>query len=148
LVVLDEAVSALDVSVQTQVMNLLLDLQENFGLSYLFISHSMSSVKYLADRVMVMYLGRVVESAPAEEFFKSPAHPYSKALLSAVPVPRVGVKREQIALSGDVPSPFNVPSGCVFRTRCPIAQDICISEIPLIQSIGKGRTVACHFPQI
>lgn len=148
LIVLDEAVSALDISVQTQVMNLLLDLQQRIGLSYLFISHSMASVRYLADRVVVMYLGRDVESAPAEEFFNLPAHPYSQALLSAVPSPRVGVKREQIILSGDVPSPFNVPSGCVFRTRCPRAQSICSAVIPERKEIAPSRVVACHFPLI
>lgn len=148
LIVLDEAVSALDISVQTQVMNLLLDLQERIGLSYLFISHSMASVRYLADRVVVMYLGRDVETAPADEFFNSPAHPYSQALLSAVPIPRVGEKRERIILSGDVPSPFNVPSGCVFRTRCPRVQSICSTEIPQRREIAPARVVACHFPLI
>lgn len=148
LIVLDEAVSALDISVQTQVLNLLLDLQQRLGVSYLFISHSMATVKYLADRVVVMYLGRDVESAPAADFFESPAHPYSNALLSAVPSPRVGEKRERIILSGDVPSPFNVPSGCVFRTRCPRAQPICSTVVPERRQIAPGRTVACHFPLI
>ena len=108
----------------------------------------MATVKYLADRVVVMYLGRDVESAPAADFFESPAHPYSNALLSAVPSPRVGEKRERIILSGDVPSPFNVPSGCVFRTRCPRAQPICSTVVPERRQIAPGRTVACHFPLI
>lgn len=146
LIVLDEAVSALDISVQTQIMNLLLDLQQSIGLSYLFISHSMATVRYLADRVVVMYLGRDVETAPADEFFSSPVHPYSQALLSAVPSPRVGIKRKQIILSGDVPSPFNVPSGCVFRTRCPRAQSLCSTVVPERTEITPGRIVSCHFP--
>ena len=146
LIVLDEAIASLDVSVQTQIMNLLLDLQEKLGISYLFISHSMSSVKYLADRVVVMYLGRVVESAPADEFFKKPRHPYSKALLSAVPIPSVKAKYKPELIKGDVPSPFNVPTGCVFRTRCSKAQDICSKVVPENQSIGSKAFVACHFP--
>lgn len=146
LIVLDEAVASLDVSVQTQIMNLLLDLQEELGVSYLFISHSMSSVKYLADRIVVMYLGKIMESAPAEEFFKKPRHPYSAALLSAVPSPSVKLKNNPILLAGDVPSPFNIPSGCVFRTRCPKAQEICSQLIPENKDVGKDSQVACHFP--
>lgn len=146
LIVLDEAIASLDVSVQTQIMNLLLDLQEKLGISYLFISHSMSSVKYLADRIVVMYLGRVVESAPADDFFKKPKHPYSQALLSAVPSPSVKVKSQPILLTGDVPSPFNVPSGCVFRTRCPKAQEICGQVVPENREIRPGTFVSCHFP--
>ena len=146
LIVLDEAIASLDVSVQTQVMNLLLDLQEKLCVSYLFISHNMSSVKYLADRIVVMYLGRVVETAPADEFFKSPRHPYSQALLSAVPSPSVKVKNQPILLTGDIPSPFNVPSGCVFRTRCPKAQEICSQVIPESKQVTPGTFVSCHFP--
>jgi oligopeptide/dipeptide ABC transporter ATP-binding protein len=146
LIVLDEAIASLDVSVQTQIMNLLLDFQEKLGISYLFISHSMSSVRYLADRVVVMYLGRVVESALADDFFNKPHHPYSRALLSAVPVPSVKAKYKPELIKGDVPSPFNVPTGCVFRTRCSKAQDICSKVVPENQSIGKKAFVACHFP--
>jgi len=146
LIVLDEAVSALDVSVQTQVMNLLRDLQQQLGVSYLFISHSMAAVKYVADRVVVMYLGRDVESARADDFFAAPAHPYSHALLSAVPSPNIDQKRDRIILSGDVPSPFNVPSGCVFRTRCPRSQAVCSEVVPEKRIIAGGWHVACHFP--
>ncbi|MDR6866230.1 peptide/nickel transport system ATP-binding protein [Microbacterium resistens] len=148
LIVLDEAVSALDVSVQVQVMNLLHDLQERLGIAYLFISHSMSAVRYLSDRVVVMYMGRTVESAPATEFFAAQAHPYSQALLSAVPSPTIGDRRERIVLSGDVPSPFARPSGCVFRTRCPRAEARCAEEVPVPRDIAPGRVVSCHFPTI
>ena len=148
LVVCDEAVSALDVSVQTQVLNLLRELQSTLGVSYLFISHGMAAVRYVADRVVVMYLGRSVESAPAEQFFAAPAHPYSDALLSAVPSPTVPAKRERIVLAGDVPSPFDPPKGCVFHTRCPKAQPRCSIEEPLPVEITPGRQVACHYPLI
>jgi oligopeptide/dipeptide ABC transporter ATP-binding protein len=146
LVVCDEAVSALDVSVQTQVLNLLRELQDNFGVSYLFISHGMAAVRYIADRVVVMYLGRSVESAPAEEFFASPAHPYSAALMSAVPSPTIPPKRERIVLAGDVPSPFDPPHGCVFHTRCPHARPRCAEEEPAPVELSSGRQVACHYP--
>jgi len=149
LIVLDEAVSALDVSVQTQVMNLLRDLQQELGVSYVFISHSMAAVRYLADRVVVMYLGRDVESALADDFFTAPAHPYSQALLSAVPSPSRREARERIVLKGDVPSPYKVPSGCVFHTRCPLAQEICAHEVPERRPLSSGRRmVACHFPLV
>lgn len=148
LVVCDEAVSALDVSVQTQVLNLLRDLQDRLGVSYLFISHGMAAVRYVADRVVVMYLGQDVESAPASEFFAGPAHPYSAALLSAVPSPTVKNRRERIVLQGDVPSPFDPPSGCVFHTRCPFAQPICAEQAPPPTELSPGRRVSCHFPLI
>lgn len=148
LIVCDEAVSALDVSVQTQVLNLLRELQARLGVSYLFISHGMAAVRYVADRVVVMYLGKNVESARAEEFFAAPAHPYSAALLSAVPSPTVPPKRERIVLAGDVPSPFDPPSGCVFRTRCPRAQARCAEEEPAPTTLGPGRQVACHYPLV
>ena len=148
LVVCDEAVSALDVSVQTQVLNLLRELQAGLGVSYLFIAHGMAAVRYVADRVVVMYLGRSVESAPAEEFFAAPAHPYSAALLSAVPSPTVPAERERIVLAGDPPSPFDPPGGCVFHTRCPRAQPRCAVEEPVATDLGPGRQVACHFPLI
>jgi peptide/nickel transport system ATP-binding protein len=146
LVVCDEAVSALDVSVQTQVLNLLRELQDTFGVSYLFISHGMAAVRYLADRVVVMYLGRSVESAPAEEFFAAPAHPYSAALMSAVPSPTIPPKRERIVLAGDVPNPFDPPHGCVFHTRCPHARPRCAEEEPAPVELSSGRQVACHYP--
>lgn len=148
LVVCDEAVSALDASVQTQVLNLLFDIQERTGVSYLFISHNMAAVRYVAHRIVVMYLGRDVESAPSEEFFAAPAHPYSAALLSAVPRATTEPTRERITLTGEVPSPFSPPSGCVFRTRCPRAQAICTQATPPRTEIGQGRSVSCHFPLI
>ena len=146
LVVCDEAVSALDVSVQTQVLNLLRDIQERSGVSYLFISHGLAAVRYVANRVVVMYLGQDVESAPATEFFAAPAHPYSQALLSAVPSPTIGEKRQRIVLKGDVPSPFHPPTGCVFHTRCPYAQPICAEQAPPSTQLGSQRRVSCHFP--
>lgn len=148
LIVLDEAVSALDVSVQVQVMNLLLDLQQQMGVSYLFISHNMSAVRYLADRVVVMYMGRSVESAPADQFFALQAHPYSEALLSAIPSPEIGQRRERIILTGDIPNPFDLPSGCVFRMRCPRAQERCAAEAPVSREVAPGHFAACHFPTI
>jgi len=146
LIVLDEVVSALDVSVQMQVLNLLRDLQERLGLSYLFISHDMAVVSYLADRILVMYLGSVVESAPLGEFVDSPAHPYSQALLSSVPTAVGERARERIVLSGDVPSPLAPPPGCPFQPRCPRRQDICAEVVPTPVQIGPNRSVACHFP--
>jgi oligopeptide/dipeptide ABC transporter ATP-binding protein len=146
LVVCDEAVSALDVSVQTQVLNLLRELQQDLGVSYLFISHGMAAVRYVADRVVVMYLGRAVESAPVEELFTAPAHPYSAALLSAVPSPTVPQRRQRIILAGEVPSPFDPPRGCVFHTRCPYAQPRCVEEEPTPVEFASGRQVACHYP--
>jgi peptide/nickel transport system ATP-binding protein len=149
LIVADEPVSALDVSIQAQVVNLLDDLQKELGLSYLFVAHDLSVVQHISDRVVVMYLGKVMEMAPTAELFKNPRHPYTKALLSAVPVadPKIGRTRERIILQGDLPSPVNPPAGCVFNTRCWKAQDICRTEIPETTQISPLQTLACHFPE-
>jgi peptide/nickel transport system ATP-binding protein len=142
-IVADEAVSALDVSVQAQVMNLLLDLQDDLGLTMLFIAHDLAVVDHLCDEVVVMYLGRVMEAGPTDAVIGAPAHPYTRALMSAVPVPDPTATRGRIVLTGDVPSPLDAPSGCVFRTRCPHALPDCAVVVPVARSVGKGHTVAC-----
>lgn len=144
LVICDEPVSALDVSVQSQIINLLLDMQEERGLTYLFISHDMSVIRYIADRVGVMYLGHLVEEAPVDELFSHPAHPYTQVLLSAVPSDDPHVKKERTILEGDLPSPIDPPSGCVFCTRCPYAKEVCRTKVPEVSYINDGHRVYCH----
>ncbi|MCP4004455.1 MAG: dipeptide ABC transporter ATP-binding protein [bacterium] len=143
LIVADEPVSSLDVSIQAQILNLLLELQERFGITYLFISHDLRVVQHLSDRVAVMYLGRIVELAPSEGLYESPQHPYTEALLSAVPMADPSMRRERIILSGDVPSPISPPPGCPFHPRCPKAVERCTSEVPKLQEVAPGRLSAC-----
>jgi oligopeptide/dipeptide ABC transporter ATP-binding protein len=144
LIVADEPVSSLDVSIQAQILNLMLELQERFGIAYLFISHDLRVVRHLADRVYVMYLGRIVETAASAELYAAPQHPYTEALLSAVPFPDPTRRRERIVLEGDVPSPIAPPSGCPFHPRCPKAVEICAQEAPALRSVAQDHASACH----
>ncbi|QXM06509.1 ABC transporter ATP-binding protein [Crassaminicella indica] len=145
-IICDEPISALDVSIQAQVVNMLGDLQEELGLTYLFIAHDLSMVRYISDRIGVMYLGKLVEIADSDEIFENPAHPYTKALLSAIPIPDPDISKEKhrILLKGDVPSPLNPPSGCRFCTRCPHAMKKCAENEPIMKDIGGGHMAACH----
>jgi peptide/nickel transport system ATP-binding protein len=147
IIICDEPVSALDVSVRAQVINLLQDLQEHTGVSYLFISHDLSVVEHIADRLIVMYLGRIVESGPGSDTWQQPAHPYTAALLSAAPVadPKLARHRSRTVLQGELPSPLNPPQGCIFHTRCPMAQERCRHERPILRKVAGDRMVACHY---
>jgi peptide/nickel transport system ATP-binding protein len=144
----DEPISALDVNIQAQIINLMIGLQERLGLTYLFIAHDLAVVRHISDRIVVLYLGRVVETAPSRELFARPLHPYTNSLISAVPVPDANLERSRrrIELRGEIPSAMNPPSGCRFRTRCPAATARCGEEVPALVEAAPGHFVACHFP--
>ncbi|MEA3314169.1 MAG: oligopeptide/dipeptide ABC transporter ATP-binding protein [Caldisericota bacterium] len=144
-IVADEPVSALDASIQSQVLNLLMDLQQKLSLTYLLVAHNLAVVRHVSDRIGVMYLGKLMEIADTMELFNNPLNPYTQALLSAIPIPDPEIKKERIILAGDIPSPINPPSGCVFRTRCIYAQDICAEKMPQLIDTGNGHFAACHF---
>lgn len=144
-IVADEPISALDVSIRAQILNLMVDLQQKFGLTYLFIAHDLSVIKHISDRVAVMYLGRIVELAEKNELFSRPLHPYTQALLSSVPIPDPEVKRDRLILKGEVPSPINPPSGCRFHPRCRYAKDVCSKDAPEFREVLDGHFVECHF---
>lgn len=144
LVICDEPVSALDVSIQAQVLNLMKDIQKKMGLTYIFIAHDLSVVQYISDRIAVMYLGKIMETAGSDELYQNPLHPYTKALLSAVPIPSLDVKKKRIILEGDVPSPINKPAGCAFHNRCPQCCEICRHEEPKPIEVKPGHIVSCH----
>jgi oligopeptide/dipeptide ABC transporter ATP-binding protein len=145
LIIADEPVSALDVSIQAQVINLLQELQQEYGLTYLFIAHDLSVVKHISDRVAVMYLGKIVEMTSKVDIYDNPLHPYTQSLLSAIPIPDPTINKERIVLEGDVPSPINPPSGCRFHPRCPHVMEICRGEDPEFKVYGDNHYVACHF---
>ena len=146
LIMADEPVSALDVSIQAQVLNLLRDVQEQYSLTYLFISHDLAVVEMISDRIGVMYLGTIMEVAPNEELYSNPQHPYTQALLSAVPIPDPTIEKKHVLIEGDLPSPTNIPSGCPFHTRCPHATEKCSAEVPTTKEVKPGHFVNCHYP--